>query len=96
MVVFSVVECAGWGKCEIHGEIAALAVADAGLPLGKLTAVCVESDRTLRVVILEPFGLGEAEADLGRRCVGGMLLHFFVTDKGDFIHMLNFIIISYF
>jgi hypothetical protein len=63
---------------EIFSEIGFLARTDGGLLLGELTVICVESNRALGVCVLESFGFGEAEGNLGWRVIEGMFLDLFM------------------
>lgn len=74
MVVVGVVERARRSFGEVSGEIAFVSIADGGLALGELTAVGVEGDGALRVIIFESSGFGESEANLGGRIVSEVLL----------------------
>lgn len=70
MIVVGVIEWACWGFGEVSGEVAFVAVADGGLPVGELAAVGVERDGALRVIIFESSGFGESKTNLRGRVIG--------------------------
>ena len=60
VVGVGLVGIASWGD-GLMEEVYLFGGADGGSPAGELTAVVVEGDRALGVIILESFGFGEAE-----------------------------------